>query len=62
MTLCFKEQIYFETKIEGFDDNWVRTYYKKRTITFPALSKEYTFLVKARTKNSFDLSPAKRNF
>lgn len=57
-----KEQIYFETKIEGFDNDWVKIYYKERTVSFPPGSKEYTFLVRARTGNFVDFTPAKRTF
>jgi len=52
----------FETKIEGLDNNWERTSSPKRTITFPLCPKEYTFLVRAKTSNSTDPTPAKRTF
>jgi len=53
-------RIYFETKILGFDSDWKKTYSKKRTVILPAGS--YTFLVRARTKNIIDYSPAQTSF
>lgn len=57
-----KERISFETKYEGFDDDWVKTSSKKRTVNLPPGPKEYKFLVRAKTKNSADLTPASRTF
>ena len=55
-------QITFETKIEGFDDNWKETYGSQRTIDLPAGPKEYTFLVRAKINDIVDPTPAKRTF
>jgi len=55
-------RITFETKIEELDQDWKKTSSQKRTITFPAGPKEYTFLVRAKINNSIDLTPAKRTF
>lgn len=55
-----KKRIYFETKVLGFDNDWKKTYSNKRTITLPA--GQYTFLVRARTKNIIDYSPAQTSF
>ena len=55
-------RVLFETKIEGFDEDWKKTYSNERTINLPPGAKEYTFLVRARIKDFVDLSPAKRNF
>ncbi len=53
-------RILFETKAEGLDDSWKETSFKERTITFPSGPKEYTFLVRAKIKDSIDSTPAKR--
>jgi len=55
-------RISFETKIEGFDDDWKKTYSKKRTINLPPGPQEYIFLVRAKIKDSVDPTPAKRTF
>jgi len=55
-----KERIYFETKILGFDNDWNKTYSNKRTVFLPA--GQYIFLVRARTKNIIDYSPAQTSF
>lgn len=57
-----KKEVSFETKVEGVDKDWVLTYSKRREITFPSGPKEYTFFVRAKTKDSADPSPAKRTF
>jgi len=57
-----EETIYFETKIEGFDNNWVKTYSHQRKVVLPIIWKEYTFFVRAATKNIVDLTPATRTF
>lgn len=57
-----EERIYFETKIEGFDNNWVTTYSQQRKVTLPIAWKEYTFFVRARTKDFVDLTPDARTF
>ena len=57
-----KERIYFETKILGFDNDWKKTSAKKRTVILPSGSNQYTFLVRARTKNIIDYSPAQTSF
>lgn len=55
-------RISFETKLEGHDEKWISTSYKKRTITSLTGPKEYTFLVRAKTKDGTEPSPAQRNF
>ncbi len=56
-------RIIFETKVEGFDEDWKETSSKQRTINLPSGPKEYTFLVRAKIKNiTFDPTPARRNF
>jgi len=55
-------QIWFETKIEGFDDGWISTFSRERTVVFPSGSKEYTFLVRAKIKDLIDPTPAERTF
>ena len=57
-----EETIYFETKIQGFDNNWVKTYSQQRKVVLPIVWKEYTFFVRAVTKNIVDLTPAARTF
>ncbi len=54
--------MYFETKAEGLDNDWQITYSNQRTIDFPADTKEHTFLVRARSKDFVDETPAKRTF
>lgn len=53
---------YFETKLIGFDSDWKKTSSKRRIITIPSGSKEYTFLVRARTRNVIDYTPAQTTF
>lgn len=55
-------RISFETKVEGFDEDWKKTYSEKRTIDLPSGPKEYTFLVRAKIKDEIDKTPAKRTF
>ena len=55
------ERTRFETKVLGFDTDWKSTYSKKRTITLPSGSKEYTFLVREKEKAE-TTSPAQRIF
>lgn len=55
-------QISFETKIEGFDEDWQRTHSKERTIDLPLGVGEYTFWVRAEINDAADPTPAKRNF
>lgn len=57
-----EEKIYFETKVDGLDDDWKKTYSQKRTVKFPPGSKEYTFLVRAKIKGSAKITAAKRTF
>ncbi len=57
-----KGWVSFETKVEGLDNDWKRTSSPKRTITLPPGQTEYTFLVRAKTSNSTDPTPAKRTF
>lgn len=54
--------IFYETKVDGFDNAWVKTSSKQRTIKLPAGTKEYTFLVRAGIKTFVDKTPAKRTF
>lgn len=57
-----QEKIFFETKVLGLDKDWQKTYSQKRTVKFPAGPKEYTFMVRARTKNLVDTTPAQITF
>lgn len=57
-----ESQIFYETKVEGLDRDWQRNYSNKRTINFPGGAKEYTFLVRAKTQELTDLTPASRTF
>jgi len=57
-----QERIYFETKLQGFDTDWVPTSSKDRTIYLSAGVKEYTFWVRAKTSDLTDFTPAKRTF
>jgi hypothetical protein len=54
------QSVEFETKIDGFDNSWIPTNSKQRTITLPAGPKEYTFFV--RQQNKTNQSPAQRKF
>jgi len=55
-------RIIFETKVEGFDDNWKETSSNQRVINLPSGPKEYTFFVRAKIKDVIDKTPAKRTF
>lgn len=55
-------RISFETKVEGFDEDWKKTYSQKRKINLPSGPKEYTFLVRAKIEDVIDKTPAKRTF
>ncbi|MCP6719364.1 MAG: hypothetical protein KJI71_03980, partial [Patescibacteria group bacterium] len=57
-----KGKIYFETKFLGFDDKWVSSRSEKRTVKLSPGPREYTFLVRAKTNNFIDFTPAKRTF
>ena len=57
-----EDRVIFETKVEGFDDNWKETSSNQRTINLPSGPKEYTFFVRAKIKDAIDPSPAKRTF
>lgn len=57
-----ENKLTFETKIEGFDENWEKTSSQKREIYLPQGPKEYTFLVRAKINDSVDSTPAKRTF
>jgi len=57
-----ENKLTFETKIEGFDENWEKTSSQKREINLPQGPKEYTFLVRAKVNDSVDSTPAKRTF
>jgi len=54
--------VYFETKVEGLDENWKRVYSNYETIRFEGGAKEYTFMVRAVIDNIVDPTPAKRTF
>ncbi len=56
------QQISFETKVIGLDDNWKKTCSQKRTIILPSGPQEYTFLVRAKIEDSVDPTPAGRTF
>jgi hypothetical protein len=55
-------RITFETKVEGFDEDWKKTSSQKRKITLPAGPREYTFFVRAKINDVVDQTPAKRTF
>jgi len=55
-------KIYFETKLIGFDNDWKKTSSKKRVVSLIPGPKEYTFLVRAKTRNVIDYSPAQTTF
>ena len=55
-------RIIFETKVEGFDEDWKETSSNQRVINLPSGPKEYTFLVRAKIKDVVDKTPAKRTF
>jgi hypothetical protein len=57
---AINQDIIFETKIIGFDNDWIATNSKQRTIILPAGPKEYTFYV--RQQNKANQSPAQRKF
>ncbi len=52
----------YETKVEGIDEKWVSTRSTKRTVTLPPGPKEYTFMVRAKTKDEVEPSPASTSF
>lgn len=56
------ERVLFETNLQGLDEGWLSTLSKSRTISFPPGQKEYTFWVRATTKDSVDPTPAGRTF
>jgi len=56
------EKIQFETKVEGLENEWKKTSLNERTVTFPFNAKEYKFLVRAKTKDSVDPTPAETTF
>ncbi|MCH7604453.1 hypothetical protein IID24_00425 [Patescibacteria group bacterium] len=56
------ESITFNTKITGFDDDWVSTSGMQRKVTLPAGVQEYTFFVRARVGGTIDPTPAFRTF
>jgi hypothetical protein len=55
-------KISFETKVEGFDENWKKTSSEERKIVLPSFPKEYTFFVRAKIGEVFDPTPDKRTF
>lgn len=55
-------RVYFETKIEGLDDDWKKTSSRKVALTLPPGHTLYTFLVRAITGDSVDPTPAERTF
>jgi len=52
----------FDTKLDGFDDDWVAVSVSQRTITVPTKRQLYTFQVRARTDDMVDDTPATRSF
>jgi len=48
--------------VEGLDKDWQKTSYQKRTVNFPSGPKEYIFLVRAKTQDLVDPTPAQRTF
>lgn len=58
-----QDQIGFETKITGIDEEWVNSNSGEREIKLLAGNHSYSFQVRARTGDGIvDLSPAVRNF
>ena len=55
-------QLTFETKVEGFDEEWKPTSLPARKIALPPGPKEYTFLARSKLKDTVDLTPASRIF
>lgn len=57
-------QVFFDTKLEGFETNWQETYSSQRTIELPGGQKEYIFWARAKIKekNIIDQTPAKITF
>jgi len=55
-------RIIFETKVEGFDEDWKETSSNQRVINLPSGPKEYTFFVRAKIKDVIDSTPTKRTF
>lgn len=55
-------EIYFQTKVLGLDNDWQTTHSQERTVIFPGGQKQYTFLVRAKTDNAIDLTPAQKSF
>ncbi len=56
------EKVSFETKIEGFDNDWQKTSAKTRTVTLPSGPEEYTFFVRAKVGEIIDPTPTQRTF
>ena len=53
----------FETKLSGVDSDWQATNMNARSIILPAGDKNYTFQVRAKTKDGIvDLTPVEINF
>ena len=52
----------FETKVEGFDEDWKSTSRTALTITLPSGVQEYTFFVRAKLGGVVDSTPASRTF
>lgn len=57
-----KGTLYFETKMEGLDEDWKKTYSKERKYTLPPGPKEYIFWVRAGIQDSVDPTPVSRTF
>ncbi len=63
-------RIWFETKIEGFEEDWRTSYSNQRKVRLPAGPKEYEFQVRAKIglridrkyETFIDTTPAKRKF
>ncbi len=53
----------FETKLSGVDNDWQATSMNARSIILPAGDRNYTFQVRAKTKDGIlDATPVERNF
>ena len=57
-----KKTIYFETKLEPQEKEWQKTYLNWRKIKLDPKIKKFKFLVRARTDEIIDNTPAQRNF
>ncbi|MDP2735267.1 MAG: hypothetical protein Q8P12_03600 [bacterium] len=55
-------RVTFETRVQGVDQDWVRTSGRQRTITLPGGDSDYTFEVRSKLGTATDLTPATRAF